>query len=142
MSVFSDRLIECCKALKINQEKLGDAIGVSRYTVSFWENGTRAPSITELIQISRLLGVSCAYLLGEADKPAALEPEKAPIKEDRPQTVTGLALDRLAKDIGAVDPDIIPELLNLRLTRGEAVVLAGLLRSAILEPRKKRADAE
>lgn len=29
MSVFSDRLIECRKALKINQEKLGDTDSVS-----------------------------------------------------------------------------------------------------------------
>lgn len=51
----------------INQKQLGDAVGVSKQSVSNWENGNIMPSIDLLIRLADFFGVSADYLLGRAD---------------------------------------------------------------------------
>ncbi len=51
----------------INQKELGDAVGVSKQSVSNWENGNIMPSIDLLIRLADFFGVSADYLLGRAD---------------------------------------------------------------------------
>lgn len=50
---------------KITQERFGELIGVSKWTVINWESGKRIPLATYLLKISSVLGVSAGYLLGE-----------------------------------------------------------------------------
>lgn len=52
---------------KITQERFGELIGVSKWTVINWESGKRVPLATYLLKISSVLGVSVGYLLGEED---------------------------------------------------------------------------
>ncbi len=52
---------------RINQKQLGDAVGVSKQSVSNWENGNIMPSIDLLIRLADFFGVSADYLLGRAD---------------------------------------------------------------------------
>ena len=47
----------------LKQEDLAKKLNVSRPTISTWENGTRKPSIEDIIKISNLFGVSLEYLL-------------------------------------------------------------------------------
>lgn len=44
------------KAQKLSQRQLGDELGVSYQTVSYWENGSRTPVPEKLIRIAKALG--------------------------------------------------------------------------------------
>lgn len=52
----------------INQKELGDAVGVSKQSVSNWENGNIMPSIDLLIRLADFFGVSTDHLLGRTDR--------------------------------------------------------------------------
>ena len=51
---------------KMTQEFIAETLGVSRQAVSKWENGTAAPSTTNLMGMAKLFGVEAAELLKEA----------------------------------------------------------------------------
>lgn len=48
----------------IGQVELAKDLGVSKGTISLWENGLREPSMTSLIIISRYFDVTIDYLVG------------------------------------------------------------------------------
>ncbi len=61
-------IAQCRKELHLTQLQLGDELGVTDKTVSKWENGTNAPNIALLNQLSEILHVSTKELLnGERD---------------------------------------------------------------------------
>lgn len=62
--MFGDRLKELREDSGMKQEDLGDILGVSRQTISGYENETSEPSISNLIKISDTFNVSLDYLLG------------------------------------------------------------------------------
>ena len=47
----------------MTQEFEAEALGVSRQTVSKWENGSADPSTTNLLALAKLYGVEAADLL-------------------------------------------------------------------------------
>lgn len=47
-----------------SQQALGDIIGVTKVSICGYENGTRVPTIDNLIKLSNTLDVSIDYLLG------------------------------------------------------------------------------
>lgn len=49
----------------LSQADLGKLIGVSRQTISAWEDGDREPSFTKLLTISKVMKVSIELLLGK-----------------------------------------------------------------------------
>lgn len=51
---------------KMTQEFIAETLGVSRQAVSKWENGSAAPSTTNLMAMAKLFGVEAAELLKEA----------------------------------------------------------------------------
>ena len=57
--------IKSLRALRgINQEELGKRIGVSKQSVSNWENENILPSIEMLVRIADFFGVTTDFLLG------------------------------------------------------------------------------
>jgi len=60
---FQDKLIALRKQNTMSQEDLGNAIGVSRQTVSKWEMGQTTPELNKLIQLSKLFDISLDELL-------------------------------------------------------------------------------
>ena len=50
---------------KLTQEQAAEALGVSRQTVSSWENGKTYPDIVSVIRMSDLYSVSLDHLLKE-----------------------------------------------------------------------------
>jgi transcriptional regulator with XRE-family HTH domain len=54
--------------------ELAEKLGVTKATVSNWETGQRQPALERLTQISGILGVSIAYLLGADEQVAWTEP--------------------------------------------------------------------
>ena len=51
----------------MTQEFVAEALGVSRQTVSKWENGSADPSTTNLLALAKLYGVTPAELLQGAE---------------------------------------------------------------------------
>jgi transcriptional regulator with XRE-family HTH domain len=54
---------------RMTQDELGNAVGVTKQTVSGWEHGRRAPDSDLLAGICKTLDCSADYLLGLADRP-------------------------------------------------------------------------
>ena len=63
---FGVRLATTRKAKGISQEELAERLDVSRQTIYKWETGITSPNAEKLQELSRVLEVSAAYLLGEA----------------------------------------------------------------------------
>ena len=64
---------------KMTQEFVAEAIGVSRQSVSKWENGSADPSTSNLIALANLYGVSAENLL----KNAANKKDAADLSENK-----------------------------------------------------------
>ncbi len=62
---FPEKLYELRKARGLSQEKLAEALGVSRQAVSKWEGGQATPDTDKLLAISTYFGVSLDALLKE-----------------------------------------------------------------------------
>lgn len=54
---------------RMNQDTLGDMVGVSKQTISGWERGTSKPSADYIRELCRALGCTADYLLELSDKP-------------------------------------------------------------------------
>ena len=85
---LSEKILTLRRARGLSQEALAEQLQVSRQAVSRWENGTALPDASNILQLSKLFGVSADYLLNndweentpmpETEPPA---PEKSPIPE-------------------------------------------------------------
>lgn len=62
--MLAERLRIARKINNLNQVELANKLGVSKQSVSNWENDNINPSIDVLIRISKVLKVSTDYLLG------------------------------------------------------------------------------
>ena len=62
--ILGYRLRELRKENRLSQEKLGEILGVSKVSVSGYENGNRIPSLEILNKIIDFFGISADFLLG------------------------------------------------------------------------------
>ena len=62
--MLGKRIYELRVAFGWNQVQLADKLGVSKQTVSNWENENIQPSIEMLIRLAKLFNVSTDYMLG------------------------------------------------------------------------------
>ena len=62
--ILGYRLRELRKDNNMSQEELGKLLGVTKVSVSGYENGTRIPSMEILISILNVFKISADYLLG------------------------------------------------------------------------------
>lgn len=76
---FGGRLMELRKSRGWSQEQLGEAIGVTRQTVSKWETGETTPEMGKLVQLADLFGLT----LDQMVRPAAGPQEAWAGGEDR-----------------------------------------------------------
>lgn len=63
MNTLGSRLRALRKGKRINQSTLGKILGVSKVSVSGYENGTREPDITSLIKLADYFNVTVDYLI-------------------------------------------------------------------------------
>ncbi len=63
MKRFADRLREARVAAGMTQEQLGFALGITKSSVSAWENGRETPSFKMLPELRRALGRSLDELI-------------------------------------------------------------------------------
>ena len=62
--ILGYRLRELRKNNNMSQEDLGKLLGVTKVSVSGYENGTRIPSMEVLVTILNVFKISADYLLG------------------------------------------------------------------------------
>lgn len=62
---FAEKLLQLRKREGYSQEELANKLDVSRQAISRWEVGTAIPDSSNLLQISKLFGVSTDYLLND-----------------------------------------------------------------------------
>ncbi len=56
-----------------SQEELAERIDVTRQSVSKWEGGLSVPDLDKIVQLAKIFGVSCDYLLCEENEPVTEE---------------------------------------------------------------------
>jgi len=61
------KIKEARLAAKLTQEQVADELGVSRQTISNWENGKTYPDIVRIIKMSDLYSISLDHLLKEKE---------------------------------------------------------------------------
>lgn len=110
MSAFSDRLREQRKAKEYTQERFSDTIGISRDTLSKWENGSRSPTIEQLLNLCEILECDPDYLLGRIEHTRnnmQIASEVTGLSEDAIKTIRSIRGDvccNFLKDAGC-EPD-------------------------------------
>lgn len=86
---------------KLQQKVVASELGVSVQTVSYWENGTRAPSKENLLRIAEMYDVTTDYLLGKDE-------ESEPIIETKKEPAVSSELDNeLVRDLIGLNEDEI-----------------------------------
>ena len=63
--MLNERIRELRLAAGFSQVELAEKLGVSKQSVSNWENDNIQPSIEMLVKISRIFNVSTDFILGE-----------------------------------------------------------------------------
>ena len=77
--MLAERIYSLRKERGLSQERLAEAVGVSRQTVSKWERGAAEPELEKLRALAEVFGVSLDSLAGGAeDAPAARGVPKSP----------------------------------------------------------------
>lgn len=71
---FSDNLRNLRREKEYSQEYLAERLGVTRQTISKWENGTAMPDLKKLTEIAELFDTTMDKLLG-TEKEASTETE-------------------------------------------------------------------
>jgi len=66
----------------MTQEFVAETLGVSRQSVSKWENGTSDPSTSNLMALAKLYGISAEELIRETDRYSQQEKNGNASKED------------------------------------------------------------
>lgn len=67
MNGFPERLKQLRLENNLTQEKLGDLLGVKKYSIYTYEKNRSEPDIDGLIILADYFGVSIDYLVGRSD---------------------------------------------------------------------------
>lgn len=68
MTTFGQRMKELRIEKRMTQEQLGKIIGVTKASISGYENGTREPDQASTKRLAKLFDVSTDYILGVSEK--------------------------------------------------------------------------
>jgi transcriptional regulator with XRE-family HTH domain len=67
--IIGERLKEVREARKMTQEELSNRVGITRASISAFENGLKFPSVQTVEQLSRELNIPMAYLQNDTQHP-------------------------------------------------------------------------
>lgn len=86
---LSDKIIALRKSEGMSQEDLAEQLNVSRQAVSRWESGSAMPNAANILQMSKLFGVSADYLLNDdyEEQQNKVSQSSAKEKEDNTQQI-------------------------------------------------------
>ena len=62
---IGEKIAEARKANNLTQEQLAELMGVTRQSISRWEQNLAYPEVEKILHLSDILNVSCDYLLKE-----------------------------------------------------------------------------
>ena len=62
---IGEKIVEARKANNLTQEQLAELMGVTRQSISRWEQNLAYPEVEKILRLSDILNVSCDYLLKE-----------------------------------------------------------------------------
>lgn len=62
---IGEKIVEARKANNLTQEQLAELMGVTRQSISRWEQNVAYPEVEKILRLSDILNVSCDYLLKE-----------------------------------------------------------------------------
>lgn len=62
---LSEKVASLRKAKGMSQEDLAERLGISRQAISRWESGSAMPDAGNILQLSKLFGVTTDYLLND-----------------------------------------------------------------------------
>lgn len=65
---FPDRLKKARIAKKLSQSKLGELANLKSTIICTYEKGRRSPTLTTLLNLATILGVTPGWLVGEPEK--------------------------------------------------------------------------
>ncbi|MEE0681968.1 MAG: helix-turn-helix domain-containing protein [Candidatus Gastranaerophilaceae bacterium] len=68
-NIFSQRLRSLRKAKNLNQNQLGQAVGLTQFAISKIERAERAASIEVICALADYFDISVDYLIGRSDNP-------------------------------------------------------------------------
>lgn len=88
---LSEKIVNLRKARNMSQEELAEQLGVSRQAVSRWEVGSALPDASNILQLSKLFGVSADYLLNDDYKGES----PAPIKSKSVSSIAGTFVKKI-----------------------------------------------
>lgn len=77
---LAEKIYTCRKKAGLSQEALAEKLGVSRQSVSKWENGDASPELDKLLLLAKVFGVTTDWLL-TPDAPEEPAPEPRPQRE-------------------------------------------------------------
>ncbi|MES5896931.1 helix-turn-helix domain-containing protein [Bacillus cereus group sp. RP43] len=80
--MIGEKIKELRKNSKITQEQLGNAIGVSKMAISYFEKGKKSPGRESLEKIADHFNVTTDYLLGRSEDPELNEEENKTVTEE------------------------------------------------------------
>lgn len=63
--IIGERLKEARKIKKLSQQELGEIIGVSKVSICGYEKGTRTPTMTNFLDLIKILDLDVNYVLGQ-----------------------------------------------------------------------------
>ncbi len=69
LEIFAYRVKKLRRQRNLNQQELGDVLGLTQMAVSGIETGARTTTIEKLILLAKFFEVSTDYLLGLKDEP-------------------------------------------------------------------------
>lgn len=84
---LSDKIVRLRKEKGWSQETLAEKLNVSRQAVSRWEGATAQPDASNILQLSKLFGVTADYLLNEDFESDNDLPKVKEIKSDGVQQI-------------------------------------------------------
>ena len=88
---LSEKIVNLRKARNMSQEELAEHLGVSRQAVSRWEVGSALPDASNILQLSKLFGVSADYLLNDDYKGES----PAPIRSKSVSSLAGTFVKKI-----------------------------------------------
>ncbi|MED1565773.1 helix-turn-helix transcriptional regulator [Bacillus paramycoides] len=80
--MIGEKIKDLRKNNKITQEQLGNAIGVSKMAISYFEKGKKSPGRESLEKIADYFDVTTDYLLGRSEDPELNEEENKIVTEE------------------------------------------------------------
>ncbi len=118
---IGEKIVEARKANNLTQEQLAELMGVTRQSISRWEQNQAYPEMEKILRLSDILNVSCDYLLKENET----RKNGNAVDKENPSMVTRLLKGLVGKKVkidlldGDMDMDYFDKVCKILELEGE-----------------------